>query len=391
MSNTARNSLLQVGNAARDRRMSERWLRNPDDTQDRGHTQRTGNSRSRRPSGIPPQVIQPVRYSRENPARWDRNARPQSYSPSEYSQDSPVQGYDRTSRYSLHSIRSCHGEIVDPDSEHFDAMSNQGGYESPASPPFGKPLDPDEYVDFIPKSFLSLYQVATMGICLDCQKAGKRCHTIIEGTLTCGSCGTNHDVRRRDEVNNDHRHRMLREPPSGTSSSREAPAPARSDAGTMKPPPRLRDRPYANVAPLVIRDRRHGQRWRRESRTTYQDEPTPLTSPVSPIGVTKALPLPQGLSSSPRRTANRRWEPDVSGSQLIDTLRNLNPLGHVRTTLQNRGLAHEVGSFHAIHAAQELRKQGYTDEVTRTGEVKTYNPTYGHVVADDNRSTKRRQ
>ncbi|KAB5575691.1 hypothetical protein GE09DRAFT_1184657, partial [Coniochaeta sp. 2T2.1] len=348
MSNTARDSLLQVGNAARDRRMSERGLRNSDTPQD-GRTTQPSNSRSRRGSGASPQLGRPIRYSHEDPSRWDRDADPhaawlddvdralakkelaryakfdreaqQSYSPSEYSQDSPVERQDRTSRsYSRHSIRSCHGEIVDPDSD-LDATSDRGVYEAPApapapAAPYKNPLEPD-------------------------------------------TCGTNHDVRRWDDVNNDARHQVTRVP----FTPRKAPSPARAEVATMKPPPRLKDRAYANVTPLVIPDR--VQRQRRREPLTYQDEHHSFTSPISPIGVAKALPLPQE-SSSRRRTADMRREPDASVSQLADTLHNLNPLGQVRRGLQERDLADEVGSFHAVHAAQELRKQGYTDEVRRT-------------------------
>ncbi|KAB5563187.1 hypothetical protein GE09DRAFT_773286 [Coniochaeta sp. 2T2.1] len=327
MSNTARDSLLQVDNAARDRRVSGRGLRTSDTPQGGRTTQPSNPHRSRRGSGASPQVGRPIRYSHEDPSRWDRDAdlhaawlddvdralakkeleryakfdrereAQQSDSPSEYSQDSPVEGQDRTSR-----------------SDDLDAPSDRGGYEAPApalAAPYKNPLEPDEYVD-VPK--LALYQVATMGVCILCQRAGKR-HSIIEGTLTCNSCGMNHDVRGWDDVNNNAQHQVARVPYT----PRKAPSPARAEVGTMKPPPRLQDRAYANVTPLVIPDRGQRQRRRRES-STYQ--------------------VPQE-SSSRRRTTDRRREPGASVSQLADTLHNLNPLGQVRRALQERDLADE--------------------------------------------------
>ncbi|KAH8908855.1 hypothetical protein BR93DRAFT_509287 [Coniochaeta sp. PMI_546] len=190
-------------------------------------------------------------------------------------------------------------------------------------------------------------ETARRGVCVDCRRAGKE-HTIIRGrhSLICSSCRQNHDCSSWEEVNNSS-HKLLmaplRCPPPRIASS------LRSPPGTMKPPPPLKERAFAAVTPLLIAPR--DQRLRMGGLDQEEDH----HSPITPIAVTKALPLPRGFPS--RNTERAELETktgQASTEELRRTLIDINPVRYLRRELSERGVASKVGPLPATDAVQEL-------------------------------------
>ncbi|OIW29785.1 hypothetical protein CONLIGDRAFT_714266 [Coniochaeta ligniaria NRRL 30616] len=223
------------------------------------------------------------------------------------------------------------------------------------------------YVDTVSETsdvdLARLYRMETArkGVRADCRKAGKD-HTIIPGprSLTCTSCRQNHDCSTWEEVNgSSHKLLMapLRCPPPRVGT------PLRSPPGTMKPPPPLKDRAFATVTPLVMGNRDQRQR------TRTPDDEDDQHSPISPIAVTKALPLPRGFSSrNPERAKPEIQTRQVSNEEILKTLVGIDPVGCFRDFGGEFGgglmAPDDVGCVPAMSIIKELCRQ--PGEILRT-------------------------
>lgn len=226
-------------------------------------------------------------------------------------------------------------------------------------------------------------EIARRGTCQDCRRYG-RDHTIIRGvrSLACSCCGQEYDCSNWEEVNDDPSHRLLREPLSSPPPTfRSVP---RSPPRGLRPPPPLQDRAYAacppasplgvgtpsRAAPVPVRV---ADQKRRTATPAEDGDSEYCTSPVSPIAVTKALPLPRDSVTPKRQPSRHDFEGRQPSEREIDKAsKDVNRVGYLRYRLEKKGLANEVDPLPAVHAAKELSKATKGTTLVRTGEVKAF-------------------
>jgi hypothetical protein len=244
----------------------------------------------------------------------------------------------------------------------------------------------------LPRLYVKM-EIARRGTCQDCRRYGRE-HMIIRGlrSLICSSCGQDHDCSNWEEVNVEPSHKLLREPLGSPPPT--FPCTPRPPPGTLKPPPPLKDRPYATGIPLPpLKNRAHAvvtpllnpdlDPRQRPATSASEHDPESYSSPTSPIAVTKALPLPRGSRA-------RRLEPAKDDSQaryapekeVYKASKDVNRVNYLRHKLENRDLASDSGPLPAIYAVQELAKATKGTSLIRTGEVKSYKGRLHRELAD---------
>jgi hypothetical protein len=236
--------------------------------------------------------------------------------------------------------------------------------------------------DLIPKvNHQALYrmEIARRGTCQDCRRWG-RDHKIIFGHrwLICSSCGQNHDCTNWEEINDDPKHQILRNAlpyaPSSFPTELAGPSPE-----SLRPPPPLKDRPYAGIAaPSHGADKeyentRASHRHEMREPVTYAnaDDGDSEDSPVSPIAVTKALPL-SSATTVQRGVDNVFLGAQASEEEMDKASKDIKRVAYLRFLAEEDGLrGPEGGPLLATYAAYELSKTSDTTIAVRPGNVKT--------------------
>jgi len=229
---------------------------------------------------------------------------------------------------------------------------------------------------------LSRMELARRGVCKDCRRYGKA-HNIIKGprSLICSSCGQNHDCANWEELNKDPAHKLLREPLAYPPST--FPSAAAAPPGPLRPPPLLKDRLYATVTPLGI-PHQHQARMLVNSADDHSLDSA--TSPISPIAVTKALPILHGRATQGAETGGHDIfeDPKASDREVKEAAKDVKRVNYLRYKVKDRGMVHKGSPVPAIYAAQELSKATKGSSLIRTGEVKSGQVRIHQVYADPN-------
>lgn len=314
-----------------------------------------------------PALRQQERGGKANAGQLDRR----SYSASEYSDEVPGRADSgRLDRYQPERPDSMVAAAVPADDD--DGVHSRGPR-----------VEGDEAPDVTDLDLQRLYrmEIARRGTCQDCRRYGKD-HTIIRGlrSLVCSCCGQEYDCSNWEEVNQDPSHRLLREPLRSPPPT--FPSVLQPTSGGLRAPPPLKDRGYARSAlPGSSRDSRYatvapslilGSDQKRRIATPVEDDDSESrTSPVSPIAITRALPLSLGSMMRKSQPAEDDVElRQASDKEVYKASKDVNRVGYLRYRLENRGRANEVDPLPAVYAVQELSKATKGTSLIRTGEVK---------------------